>query len=151
MNVRHLLAAALGGLLLASCGAARGGPDAAVSVSPSSASPAATPAASGPDIMITDQSSGVAAQTGQRIVVFLNARPGLTDWSDIRSSDVQVVAPAVIDVMVPHGVTAAAFNAVGAGVALIMASAGPLCIAPAPCPLYAALFTVQVTVTVRAP
>jgi len=151
MNVRRLLATALGGLLLASCGAALGGPRAGVSVSPRSESPAATAAASSPDIMITDQSSDVAAQTGQRIVVFLNARPGLTDWSDIRSSDVQVLAPAVIDVMVPRGVTAAAFNAVGAGVALITASADPRCVAPAPCPPYAALFTVRVTVTVHPP
>lgn len=150
--MRHLVVAPLGALLLASCSAAPGGPGAGVSV-PASESPVGTPAAHGPDIMISDQSRDVAAYTGQRIVVFLNARPGLTDWSDIRSSDLQVLAPAVIDVMVPHGVTAAAFKAVGAGVALITASAGPLCPAFEPCPppMYAALFSVQVTVTVRAP
>lgn len=153
MKVRHLLAAALGGLLLASCGAALGGPSAGVGVSLRSESPAATPAASGPDLMITDQSRDVAAYTGQRILVFLNARPGLTDWSDIRSSDVHVLTPAVIDVMVPHGVTAAAFKAGGVGVVLITASAGPLCQAFVPCPppMYAALFSVQVTVSMRAP
>ena len=147
------LLAALGALLLASFGGAPGGAGASVSVNPTSESPVGTPAAPGPDIMITEQTRAVAAYAGQRIDMFLNARPGMTNWTDIRSSDVQVLAPAVIDVMVPHGVTAAAFKAVGAGVALITANASPLCpvFVPCPPPMYAALFSVRVIVTLRAP
>ena len=140
-----------GTLLLASCGAMAGEPGTGASVSPSSEPPVATTPAPGSDIMITEQSHAVAAHTGKRIVVFLKARPGLTNWSNISSSNVRVLAPAVIDVMVPHGVTAAAFTANAPGVALITASAGPLCPVTAPCPMYAALFSLQVTVTERAP
>jgi hypothetical protein len=151
MKLKHLLGAVAGTLLLASCGGMAGVPGTGAGVSPSSEPPVATTPANGSDIMITEQSHAVAASIGKRIVVFLRARPGMTNWSNISSSDVRVLAPAVIDVMVPHGVTAAAFTAVGAGAALITASAGPLCPAAAPCPMYAALFSVQVTVTKRSP
>ena len=141
----------MGTLLLASCAGAPGCPGTGVSVSLSSEPPHGTTPAPGSDIVITEQSHAVVAYTGQRIDVFLTARPGMTNWSDIRASDVDVLTPSVIDVMVPHGVTAAAFEAVGTGVALITASAGPLCPGTAPCPMYAVLFSVQVTVTGVAP
>ena len=149
--MKHLLGAAAGSLLLASCAGVPSEPGSGGSVSPSGEPPVATTPAPGSDIIITEQSHAVAANMGQRIVAFLKARPGMTNWSNISSSDVLVLAPAVIDVMVPNGVTAAAFKAVGVGVALITASAGPLCPAPTPCPMYAAVYSVQVTVRVRAP
>jgi len=146
----RLLVAGVGAALLASCGAAPGGPGAVVSP-PATESPTGAPVVPGPDIMIGDQSHDVAATTGQRLYVFLTARPRMTNWSNITSSNVRVLSPAVIDVMVPHGVTAAAFEAVGPGVALIAAFARPLCPAPCASPNYAALFSVKVTVTTHVP
>ena len=143
MRLRHLLGAALGTLLLASCGGMGG--------EPSAGHPVATKPTPGSAIVITEQSHAVAASVGTRILVFLKARPSMTSWSEVESSDVNVLTPTVIEVMVPHDVTAAAFTAFGPGVALITAGSGPLCQATMPCPMYAALFSVQVTVRVAGP
>ncbi len=131
-------------LMLAACGRTPEGSGAELSPSPQP--PAATTPAAGFDVLITDRDQDVAVHAGQKIQVYLRAGPGMANWGPITSSDELVLAPVVIGVMVPRGVTVAAFEAVGPGHATVSSSAGPDCSPGQACPMYAVLFSVRVTV-----
>jgi hypothetical protein len=85
-------------------------------------------------------------RVGQTLLVELHAKPGMTDWNGVTSSDTSALRPMTIDVMVPRGVTLAAFEAVSQGHFTVTAVAGALCSQGQPCPAYAVLYSLRVTV-----
>lgn len=99
------------------------------------------------DVLITDRDQDVTVHTGQKVEVYLTQGPGLTVWSGLRSDDEAVVAPVPTGITAPRGVTIGGFKAVALGTASITAYATAVCSPDEACPMYAALFSVRVTVT----
>jgi hypothetical protein len=127
-------------LALSACGAAAGG------AAPPTSSPSTSPLA-GFDVTVTENSRSVTLRVGQTLAVVLHARPGMTSWSGVRSSDPSVLEPIVNPAAAAaRGVTLAGFKAAAAGKAQIDATAGPLCSPGQACPAYAMLLTIDVTV-----
>ncbi|HEV2034636.1 MAG TPA: hypothetical protein VGU71_10645 [Candidatus Dormibacteraeota bacterium] len=85
-------------------------------------------------------------RVGHTLLLELHAKPGMTDWHSVRSSDTSVLAPLAIDVMVPRGVTLAAFRAVSQGQITVGAVSGPLCSPGQPCAAYLIAYSLRVTV-----
>jgi hypothetical protein len=130
-------------LALWACGANGGTP---ASISPTPTGPVAVTPPPGFALVITEQDHTATMHVGQRVLVFLHARPGMNNWGPIRADDSTVLAPAVISVMAPRGVTVAAFEARAAGTATIASYAGPSCSPGQACPMYVIVFSVTVTV-----
>jgi hypothetical protein len=137
------VAALLAVVTLAACGTVRGAPG---GTEPSPITPAPTAPVHGFDVLITDQDRAVTVQVGQRIEVFLRQKPGMTEWSGIRSEDTSVLAPIPTGIAAVRGATIAGFTAVQTGTTNIQSSAGPMCAPGEACPAYAILFSVAVTV-----
>jgi len=133
-----LVAAA--GLLLSACG--RFGTGAAPSPTPS------TGPGLGFDVVATEKDHTVALRVGQKLELVLRANGGLENWSQVRSGDTSVlraiVNPAATAV---RGVTLAAFQAVAPGEAEVTAVSAPNFSPGQACPMFIALYTLQVTVT----
>jgi hypothetical protein len=91
------------------------------------ARPSPTPSDVGSVVRVTEQDHSVTLVTGQKLLLELHARPGMTQWSDVRSSNASVLKPVTIDVMVPTGVTVEMFQAVAQGQAVVTAAARPAC------------------------
>ena len=123
------------GLLLAGCGRYVG--------FGSSPSPSPTPV-----VTVTEQTHVATLHAGQRLEVVLHASNGMSNWTNVRSSDTTVLAP-VVDTRATAavGVTIAAFQALRPGTAQITATASPRCPPNAMCPMYVALYSLKVTVT----
>lgn len=102
--------------------------------------------AEGFDVLVTERDQDVIVHAGQKIEVYLRARPGLTNWTDVRADDEAVLAPIRTGMLAPRGVTLAGFQAVTAGTANITATAAAACSPGQACPMYAVLFSVRVTV-----
>jgi hypothetical protein len=141
---KHLIAVGFMVLTLAGCtratcecGAAPSSPLASLPVNP----------AAGFDVLVTDQDQDVTVQTGQRIQVYLRQRAGLTAWNGLRSDDESVLAPIPTGITAVRGVTIRGFKAITPGTASITAYATADCSPGQPCPMFAALFSVRVTVT----
>jgi hypothetical protein len=100
----------------------------------------------GYNVIVTDQDHIATVHVGQTLLLEMHAKPGMTDWNGIRSSDTSVLAPLTIDVMVPKGVTLAAFKGVAQGEATVGAYAGPLCSPGQACPAYVMGYSLKVTV-----
>jgi hypothetical protein len=132
-------------VLLAGCGTAFGCACGAAPISPSP--PSATGPVAGFDVLITDKDHDVTVQTGQRIEVYLRQRAGLTAWNGLRSDDEAVLAPIPTGITAARGVTVGGFKAITPGTASITAYATADCSPGQPCPMFAALFSVRVTVT----
>lgn len=131
----------LGALVLGGCGAVGGG-----AAQPTS-SPSTDPGA-GFDVMATESTRSVTLRVDQTLAVVLHARPGMTNWNGVRSTDQSVLAPIVNPAAsAARGVTLSAFKAVAAGKAHIGASAGPLCSPGMACPAYLMVLTIDVTVS----
>lgn len=126
--------------VLSACGATSG---AGGGAPPVSGSP--RPAA-GFDVLITDRDQDVTVHAGQTIEVYLRQRSGLTPWSNLRADDEAVLAPIPTGILAPRGVTVGGFRAVAPGMANITATAAASCSPGQPCPMFAALFSVRVTV-----
>lgn len=127
-------------LLLAACGATSAGPGSGASPSPSSGL--------GFDVTATEKDHTAAMRVGQRLEVVLHAAAGMNDWSRPRSGDEAILAPTVDPAATAaRGVTLAAFLAKAPGSVEITSSAGPVCASGRPCPMYAALYTLRVTVS----
>lgn len=94
----------------------------------------------------TEQDHAVTVTTGQRLLLQLHAKPGMTDWTSVRSGDTSLLRPITIDVMVPRGVTVAAFQAISRGQVVVTAVAAPACSPAQACPAYVVLYSLQVTV-----
>ena len=130
----------LAALVLSGCGAVGGG------AAPPSSVPSTNPAA-GYDGPVTENSRSVTLRAGQTLAVVLHARPGMTSWKGVQSSDQSVLAPIVNPgAAAARGVTLAAFRALAPGKAQIEASAGPDCSPGQACPAYVMVFTIDVTV-----
>jgi hypothetical protein len=95
---------------------------------------------------VTEQDHAVTVTTGQKLLLELHAKPGMTNWSGPRSSDTSLLKPVTIDVMVPKGVTVAAYMAISPGQVMVTAVAGPACSPSQACPAYVVLYSLQVTV-----
>jgi len=132
-------------LSIAACGAVGGG---AQEPSPTpSEIPLPTSPTHGFDVLITDQDRDVTVRVGQKVEVFLRARPGMTGWSGIRADDPPVLSAIPTGITVVKGASIAGFVAQAAGVTNVTAYASPQCPPNAMCPMYAMLFSVRVTVT----
>jgi hypothetical protein len=130
----------LAALVLSGCGAVGGG-----AAQPTS-SPTTNPGA-GFDVTVTENTHSVTLRAGQTLAVVLHARPGMTNWSGVQSSDHSVLAPIVNPgASAARAVTLAAFKAIAPGKARIDASAGPLCSPGQACPAYMMVLTIEVTV-----
>jgi hypothetical protein len=132
-------------VLLAGCGTAFGCACGAAPISPSP--PSATGPVAGFDVLITDKDQDLTVQAGQRIEVYLRQRAGLTMWNGLRSDDESVLAPIPTGITAARGVTIGGFEAIAPGTASITAYATADCSPGQPCPMFAALFSVRVTVT----
>ena len=139
------LIAALGAVLFMACGyspcACDGSGTLPVQTSPSPGL--------GFDAVVTENDTAITIHTGQKLEVVLHARSGMTDWSNVRSSDISVMSPIVNPAATAvRGVTLAAFQALSSGSADITATAGAACPSPGQaCPMFAILYSVRVTVT----
>jgi hypothetical protein len=143
VGLRYLVAAGLAILVLAGCGArtcqgcaALNSPLPVVVVSP----------AAGFDVLITDRDQDVTVHAGQKIEVYLRQRSGLTLWTGLRTDAETVLTPIPTGITAARGVTIGGFQAVAPGVANITATATADCSPGQPCPMFAALFSVRVTV-----
>ena len=86
-------------------------------------------------------------RVGQKLEAVLHSNPGMTTWSNLRSSDPSVLAPIVNPAATAaRGVTLGAFQALAPGTARITADAGPLCSPGQACPQYRVLLAIDVTV-----
>jgi hypothetical protein len=141
LDMKAVFVLMLAALVLSGCGIASGG----------AAQPTSTPSTSpgaGFDATVTETTRSVTLRAGQTLAVVLHARPGMTNWSGVRSSDQSVLAPIVNPAAsAARGVTLAGFKAVAPGKAQIDATAGPDCSPDQACPAYVMVLTIDVTVT----
>jgi hypothetical protein len=145
MRLVKLVAICVAALSIAACGAVRGGaqePSPTPSEIPLPISPA-----HGFDVLITDQDRDVTVRVGQKVEVFLRARPGMTGWGGIMADDPSVLNAIPTGIMVVKGASIAGFVAKTAGVTNVTAYASPQCPPNAACPMYAMLYSVRVTVS----
>jgi hypothetical protein len=155
--MKNFLAAAAIGLLVAACGTTSLGSGTPGPGSSPGSSPIASPAPSqvpgspgfpwsGASVTVTEKEHVVFLQVGARLLVVLHTGTGMRLWSQPTSSDPKILAPLVYPAMVPIGVTLGAFQARTPGEATVTAVSGPDCASGQPCPMYAILYTLQVTV-----
>jgi hypothetical protein len=142
--VKTALLAVLAALVLTACGSVGAGSLPSPSQSPT---PSSGPGL-GFDALVTERDQAITIHVGQKLEVALHAGSGMSNWSNVRSSNTQVlvaiVNPAATAV---RGVTLAAFEARAPGEAVLTASAGAMCSPGQACPMYAVLWSVTVTVT----
>jgi hypothetical protein len=99
------------------------------------------------DLAVSETTRAATMRVSQKLEAVLHARPGMTTWSTVRSSDPSVLAPIVNPAATAaRGVTLAAFQAIAPGKAQITATAGADCSPGQACPQYAMLLTIDVTV-----
>jgi len=142
--VRTALIAALAAVVLSACG------DVPCMCIGNPYVPPSAPTSPGPgfDAVVTERDNAITIHAGQKLEVVLHARPGMTDWANVRSSDTSVLMPIVNPAATAaRGVTLAAFQAEAKGSAVITASAGAACSPGQACPQFAILYSVTVTVT----
>jgi hypothetical protein len=104
------------------------------------------PAGAAHVVVVTEKDRAVTLKVAQRLLLELHAKPGMTDWSGVKSSDTSRLEPLTIDVMVPRGVTLAEFQAISRGQVMVTAVAGPLCSPGQKCLAYVVLYSLRVTV-----
>jgi len=101
--VKTALLGVIAGLLISACGSVGIG-------SEPSPSPSTGPGF-GFDAMVTEQDRAITIQVGQKLEVVLHAKPGMTNWSNVRSSDTSVLTPIVNPAATAvRGVTLARFR-----------------------------------------
>jgi hypothetical protein len=139
--MRAVFVVIVAALILCACGAAGSG-----AAPPPSGSPSTGPGL-GFDLAVTENTRTATMRVGQTVEVVLHARPGMTTWSGVRSSDPSVLAPIVNPAgTAARGVTLSAFKAIARGKAQITATAGPDCSPGQACPAYLMVLTIDVTV-----
>jgi hypothetical protein len=142
--IKAALVAALAALVLTACGSVGAGGVPSPSPNPS---PSTGPGL-GFDAVVTENDRAITIHAGQKLEVVLHAKTGMTDWSNVRSSDTSLLRPIVNPAATAvRGVTLAAFQAVAPGQATITATAGAVCSPGQACPMYAILYSVTVTIT----
>ena len=142
--IKAALVAALAALVVTACGSVGAGGVPSPSANPS---PSTGPGL-GFDAVVTENDRAITIHAGQKLEVVLHAKTGMTNWSNVRSSDSSLLQPIVNPAATAvRGVTLAAFQAVAPGQATITASAGAACSPGQACPMYAILYSVTVTIT----
>ena len=142
--IKAALVAALAALVLSACGSVGAGGVPSPSPDPS---PSTGPGL-GFDAVVTENDRAITIHAGQKLEVVLHAKTGMTNWSNVRSSDTSLLQPIVNPAATAvRGVTLAAFQAVAPGQATISATAGAACSPGQACPMYAILYSVTVTIT----
>ena len=133
--MRKFLVVAALGLLLTGCGHYVG----------FGSSPSPTPTG---EVTATETDHAATLHAGQRLELVLHAANGMSNWTNVKSSDTTVLAP-IVDTKATAavGVTVAAFQALRAGTAEVTATESPRCPPNAMCPMYIALYSLKVTVT----
>ena len=100
------------------------------------------------NVVATEKDHTATMRVGQRLDLVLHAYGGMTNWSHVRSSDTSILASVVNPAATAvRGVTLVSFKALAPGQAQITAVATPDCSPGQACPMLAALYTLQVTVT----
>lgn len=122
------------------CGAA-GGSGANPTPSPSDTSPTHF------DVTATEIDKAVSMRVGQKLEVVLHGGGQIT-YQQVRSSDTSILEPAVDPAATAaRGVTLAAFKARAAGEVQVTAVGAPVCPSGQPCPMFAILYSLTVTIT----
>jgi hypothetical protein len=100
------------------------------------------------DVSVTEKDHSVSLRAGQKLEAVLHANPGMTAWSEVKSSDPSILA-SIIDTgaTAVRGVTLAGFQAVAPGHARITAYAGMDCSPGQACAMLLLVLTIDVTVT----
>ena len=139
-GLRSALVMAFAALVLTGCGSVATG-----------AAPSPTPSVSpgfGFDVVVTEKDRTATLHVGQKLELVLHSGNGMSNWNSVRSSDASVLAPIPNPAATAiRGVTLAAFKAVAPGQATITAVGGPICSPGQMCPMYAVLYSTEVTVT----
>jgi hypothetical protein len=100
------------------------------------------------DLAVSEKDHAAMLHVGQRLEVVLHASNGMSNWTQPRSSDTSILAPAVNPAATAvRGVTLAAFQAMAPGQAEITSNASPVCPAGQACPMYVQVYSVKVTIT----
>ncbi len=142
--LKTALIAALGAVVLAACGDVH-----CMCIGNPYVPPPSPTISPGPgfDAVATEHDTAVTITVGQKLELVLHARPGMTNWANVRSGDTSVLAPiANPAATAAPGVTLAGFQADAVGTAVITASAGAACSPGQACPQFAILYSVTVTV-----
>src|ERR1700694_762996 len=118
--MKAALTVVLAALTLCACGAMGSGAAPSPSVSP--------PPGPHFDLAVSEKTRTATIRIGQTLEAVLHAKPGMTAWSGVHSSDPSVLAPIVNPAATAaRGVTLAAFKAIAPGRAEITATAGADC------------------------
>jgi phage tail protein X len=100
------------------------------------------------DVSVTEKDHAITLRVGQKLEAVLHANPGMTAWSEVKSSDPSILA-SIVDTgaTAVRGVTLAGFQAVAPGHSQLTAYAGMDCSPGQACAMFLALLTIDVTVT----
>ena len=141
MPMKQLVVAAVLVLFAAACGTPGGG-------SGANPSPTPSPGGVGFDVVATNSDHAVTMHVGQKLEVVLRAGQGMNNWTHPHSSDASVLQP-IVDpaATAATGVSLAAFQALAAGQVDVTSNGSPKCSPGQACPMYVAVYSLQVTVT----
>jgi hypothetical protein len=139
--MRKLILLAAVAMLGTACGAAGVGAGSNPSPTPSDSSPMHF------DVTATETDKAVSMHVGQKLQVVLHGGNQIT-WQQVKSSDTTILEPTVNPAATAmRGVTLAAFRATGPGEAQVTAVGTAVCPAGQPCPMFAMLYSLTVTIT----
>ena len=139
--MRKLILLAAVAMFGAGCGATGAGAGPNPSPSPSDSSPIHF------DVTATETDKAVSMHAGQKLEVVLHGGNQIT-WQQVKSSDTTILEPTVNPAATAvRGVTLAAFRAKAAGEVQVTAVGTAVCPAGQPCPMFAMLYTLTVTIT----
>jgi hypothetical protein len=128
-------------MLGAACGAAGVGAGSNPSPSPSATSPMHF------DVTATENDKAVSMHVGQKLELVLHGGNQIM-WQQVKSSDMTILEPTVNPAATAmRGVTLAAFRAKSPGEVQVTAVGTAVCPAGQPCPMFAMLYTLTVTIT----
>lgn len=128
-------------MFVAACGAAGVGAGTNPSPSPSDTSPVHF------DVTATETDKAVTMRAGQMLELVLHGGNQIM-WQQVKSSDTTILEPTVNPAATAmRGVTLAAFRARSAGEVKVTAVGTAVCPSGQPCPMFAMLYTLTVTIT----
>jgi hypothetical protein len=139
--MRKLMLLAAVAMFGVGCGAAGVGAGSNPSPSPSDTSPMHF------DVTATETDKAVSMHVGQKLELVLHGGNQIM-WQQVKSSDTTILEPTVNPAATAmRGVTLAAFKARSAGEVQVTAVGTAVCPAGQPCPMFAMLYTLTVTIT----
>lgn len=100
------------------------------------------------DTAVSEKDKTVTMHVGQKLEVVLHSYAGMANWAPPKSSNESILAPIPNPAATAaRGVTLAGFKALAAGATEITSNASPNCSPGQACPMYIAVFSVKVTIT----